>query len=163
MPAQRFLHRLVDHAHAAAADLPQDAVVAHLLRRPAARGLCRRPGERAGGVPGAGLEVAHDGDRLQQLTQLLGQLGVPGLVFRDRRILAALLPVEELFDQRLDEVMLPDGIGHGGPLYDRQTSMAVVKESRDALEDLTQAPQRADVPVAGCGGVEPALEAVVQA
>jgi hypothetical protein len=42
-------------------------------------------------------------------------------------MLAALLPVEELLDQRLDEVVLPDGSAHGGPLLDRQALAVVVK------------------------------------
>ena len=90
--------------------------VADLLRRPASRNFLRRPGERAGRVPGAGPEVPHDRDRLQQLTELLGELRVLGLVFFDRRSLAALLPVEELLDQRLHDIVLADGMGHGGPL-----------------------------------------------
>jgi hypothetical protein len=31
VPAQRFLHRFIDHAHAATPDFTQDAVVAQLL------------------------------------------------------------------------------------------------------------------------------------
>jgi hypothetical protein len=80
--AQRELFGLVDHAHAAAADLPDDAEVAEL-----AEGLFRRlrlrdvGGERARPVGGAADEV----QRRQAAVEFLGQLGVAGQEFLARR------------------------------------------------------------------------------
>jgi hypothetical protein len=65
---------------------------------------------------------------------------MPRLVFLDCWLLAALLPVEELLDQRLDEVVLPDGV-----LGELAGSTGVDER---LLEDMR--------------GVEPALEPAVQ-
>ena len=115
-PAQRFLLGLVDHAHAAAADLAEDAVVAQPLQ-PDPRCRAVVSGQRAGGAAGALAQVLHHQQRREQVADLVGQFGVPLDVFAQRRLLAAALAVEELLGQELDGVAPVAGGAHQfGPL-----------------------------------------------
>ena len=98
--AQRLLLGLVDHAHAAAADLAEDAVVAQPLQP--GRGV---DGHAAGGAAGAvGAEVLHPDQDREEVADLVGQLGVAPAVFLERGPLAAALAVEEVLGQELDGV-----------------------------------------------------------
>ena len=86
-PAERLLLGLVDHAHAAPADLAEDAVVAQPLQP--RRGV---DGHAAGGVVGAvGAEVLHPDQDGEDLADLVGELGVSPAVFLERGPLAAAL------------------------------------------------------------------------
>ena len=104
-PAERFLHGLVDDAHAAAADLAEDAVLAELLRSGGDRGTCPL-GERSGLVAGGGLEALHQLQGGEELEDLVGPLGVLLGVLGGRGILAAPAAVEELVGQPLDRVAI---------------------------------------------------------
>ncbi len=101
--AERLLDGLVDHPHAALADLADDPVIAQLLR---ARRRCGgEPAvERGGAVALAGLESLHTFQGGEELEDLLGVLGVPAGVFGGRGILAAPSPIEELGGQPLQRI-----------------------------------------------------------
>ena len=73
VPAQRHLLGLVDHAHAAAADLAQDAVVAELLRRRSGAG-----GRRDARLGPGRLDLLHHHQGREQVADLVGQLRVGG-------------------------------------------------------------------------------------
>ena len=106
VPAQRQLLGLVDDAHAAAADLAEDAVVADPLRRARrpARGP-RRPGP--GGVPGgrgAGVGLLHHDQHREDVADAVGQLRVPVGVLGQRGPLAAAVARDELLGELADRV-----------------------------------------------------------
>ena len=105
--AQRLLLGLVDHAHAAPADLAEDAVVAQPLEPDPHRGAVG--GQRAGGAAGALAQVLHHQQGREQVADLVGQLGVALEVLAERGLLAAALAVEELLGQELDGVALVAG------------------------------------------------------
>ena len=104
-PAERFLLRLVDHAHAAAADLPQNAEIAQPLQRPARRrlrpALPPRPRE-ASRRPGFKSSISNSvGKRSRIRSANCGML--LGIV-ADRHPLALPAALEELLGQLLDRV-----------------------------------------------------------
>jgi hypothetical protein len=90
--AQRLVDRLVDHAHAAAADLAHHPVVAEDLAD--AVGLV--PGRAVGLRPG---EAFQHQQRREQGADALGQRRVAGGVVLDRWQLAAAHPRRELLRQ----------------------------------------------------------------
>ena len=68
---QRFLLGFVHHAHAAAADLAQDAVVAESLQlRYGGAGL-----EGAGDVAGGGADALHQHQARKEIADIVGQVG----------------------------------------------------------------------------------------
>ena len=108
--AQRFLLGLVDHAHAAAANLAEDAVVAQ-PRQPR-RGVNRH--QAAGGVVGAvGAEVLHADQYGEEVADVACELGEAPAIFLERGPLAAALAAEEVVGQRLDGVAVVAGAGGG--------------------------------------------------
>ena len=113
--AERLLLGLVDDAHAAPADLAEDAVVAEPLQP--RRGV---DGNAAGGVVGAvGAEVLHPDQDREDLADLVGELGVSPAVFLERGPLAAALAAEEVVGQGLDGVAVLAGAGGGHGLGPR--------------------------------------------
>ena len=113
--AERLLLGLVDDAHAAPADLAEDAVVAQPLQP--GRGV---NGHAAGGVVGpVGAEVLHADQDGEDLADLVGELGVSPAVVLERGPLAAALAAEEVVGQRLDGVAVLAGAGGGHGLGPR--------------------------------------------
>ena len=102
VPAQRGLLGLVDHAHAAAADLAEDQVVADLADRRAVGRLA--VGERAGGLarPGQRAQPLHLDHGREDEADLVGQLGVAVGVLGQGRPLALAIAVEERLGQHRD-------------------------------------------------------------
>ncbi len=99
-PAQRLLLGLVDHAHAAAADLAEDAVIAQPFQP------CRdMDGNATGGfVLAVGAEVLHLDQNGEDLADVVGQVGEAPAVFLERGPLAAALAAEEIVGQFFDRV-----------------------------------------------------------
>src|SRR5262249_19132983 len=98
--AQRLLFGLANDAHAAAADLAQDAVVADLLQ---AFAVDRYGGAgRTADVAGAGPEVLDHEHGFEDVADLVGQLGVTVAVLLDGRPLAALAAGQELVGEQSD-------------------------------------------------------------
>ncbi len=89
VPAERFLLRLVNDAHAAPAHLTQDAIVAQALQ--VGEGGCRRPLEAVGGIGGVGgwLQVLDLHQRRKQIADVGGEVGVAVGVLAQGRVLAA--------------------------------------------------------------------------
>ena len=111
VPAQALLHRLVDDAHAAAGDLPQDAVVAQPLgdRPRGPRPRRSRPGRLVG--PAAELFDRDQGR--EQLVDLLGELWVFLGVLAQGRPLAAAVPLGKLVGKHVEQVGSRGRIAHG--------------------------------------------------
>ncbi len=121
MPAERLLHRLVDDAHAAAADLAQDAVLPQLARDWDA--VPRRGGVRAAGrLTGHGAKFLHHDQGWKQIANLLRQLRVAVGVLSQGRVLALAVALGELVGQVVQQVGSGLGFGHD------QGSMVVVAE-----------------------------------
>ena len=121
-PPQRLLHRLVDHAHAAPADLAEDAILAEPLESGSDGGRAR---ERRGLVARSWLEPLHELECREELEDLLGPLGILLGVFGRRRILAAPAAVEKLGGQPLERVTIRGGRRgvHGSSLQKRPGGM----------------------------------------
>ncbi len=98
--AQRFLFGLVNHAHATTTDLAQHPVVAQALE-PLLQAGNLGPREGARGIARAGLEVLHQTEHREELTDLVGEVGIPGDVFIDRRLLTPSLALEEFVEPAL--------------------------------------------------------------
>jgi hypothetical protein len=109
-PAQRDLLGLVDHAHAAPADLAQDPVVAHLAQRwQGDRG-------RGGGMLRLVLLGALDLDQgREELADLVGQLGAAVDVLLQAGPLPAPEPRGELLGQLVEPTVIRGARvrGHG--------------------------------------------------
>ena len=112
-PAQRLLLGLVDDAHAAPADLAEDAVVAQPLQPAATAAAPFAAASEPVVPPELSPRSSIIKERREQVADLVGQLGVALGVFAERRPLAAALAVEELLGQHLDGVALVAGPGHG--------------------------------------------------
>jgi hypothetical protein len=110
VPAQRLLHRLVDHPHAAPAHLAQDAVLAQLPRRGAVGRAGRDVG--AGGRARQGAELFHLDQRREQLADLLGQARVARGVLGQGRSLAAAVALGELLGQHFQRVAARSRLAH---------------------------------------------------
>ena len=98
VPAERDLLRLVDDAHAAVADLADDAVVAQALERR------QRPSD--GGclhLPAVFLDLLHLGQGREVLADVVGQLGMPVDVLLQRRAFAAPVALGELIRQAVEQ------------------------------------------------------------
>jgi hypothetical protein len=96
MSAERFLDRLVDHTHAAATDLSQDAVLAQLPRC----GLIRRfPHAVELSLWANRSEYLHEQHRRKQLPNLGGQFRMGIGVIVERRLHAAPQTLDELMRQ----------------------------------------------------------------
>ena len=85
MPAQRDLLRLIHDAHAPAADLAQDAVVAQLLRVLNELLPKRRAGEEGRRGLAVGSDLLHHHQGGKQVADLFGMLGVARGIFGERR------------------------------------------------------------------------------
>ena len=110
VPAERLLLGLVDDAHAAAADLAEDAVVAQPLEggpRPA-----RPPPEGVVGQVALGLELLDEEQGREEVADLVGELGVARGELAGGGPLAAAEAVEELLGQRVERVAALAGIRH---------------------------------------------------
>ncbi|MCG3180811.1 MAG: hypothetical protein BIFFINMI_03174 [Phycisphaerae bacterium] len=107
--AERLLLGFVDDAHAAAADLADDAEVAQLLEL--------RRSERGPPVAAAlaaGFEPLQRGDGGEQVADLVGKGRVERGVFVDGRAFASPSAGDELLGQRLDRVALCRRVSHSG-------------------------------------------------
>ena len=109
--AQALLHRLVDDAHAAPADLAEDAVIAQALGD---RPLEPRP------VPDRGrprlvvaAEPLHHRHRWEELADLVGQVRASVGVFGQRRPLAPPVSLGEFVRQMIERVRSGPGLAHG--------------------------------------------------
>ncbi len=112
-PTERFLFGLVHHAHAAAADLAQDAVVAQALRH---RGASAGPGRARGDgqVHRRGILEALDHEqRGKEVADLLGKVGVAAGVLLDVRVLAAAEALAEFLREHFDGIAIRDRLVHG--------------------------------------------------
>ena len=111
VPAERFLERLVDDAHAAAADFAEDAEIAQAFQPDPAQ-------RRTGAAPLllVGLHLFHHGDGREKLLDLRRQVRVPCRVLGDRRQLAAALPLHEFGRQDLQRIAFFLGFKHGNLL-----------------------------------------------
>ena len=150
--AERLLLGLVDDAHAAAADLAEDAVVAQPLQP--RRGV---NGHAAGGVVGAvGAEVLHADQDGEDLADLVGELGVAPAVVLEGGPLAAALAAEEVVGQGLDGVAVAAGAGGGAHVrlgsrrrgWDGGLGSPTFVHAGDRGEDLLEPLQGPDVSVA---------------
>lgn len=97
MSAKRDLFSLVDDAHAATADLAQDAVIAEpfrVLDRPSAQ---RRARQRAHHTVGG--ELLHHDERREQVADLVGVLRVARGELGERRPFAPAVTLDELLRQ----------------------------------------------------------------
>ena len=103
VPAQRVLLGLVDHAHAAAADLAEDPVVAELPRiaGPSA-GSPSANGPVGSAAPGSGPSRSISTMAGKTSADLVGQLGVAVGVLGQGRPLARAVAVEERLGQHRD-------------------------------------------------------------
>jgi hypothetical protein len=97
-PAQRLLLRLVDHTHAAATHLTQQAVLPELSRR--------RPAGRRRRQGGLGLEALQRQQGGKEPANALGQGRVALGVFLGRRALAVAVPVQEGLGEIVERVLL---------------------------------------------------------
>jgi hypothetical protein len=109
-PAEGLLLGLVDDAHAAPADLAQDAVVAHLLQALAVDGY--GVGGGTADVAGPRLEVLDHEQGFEDGADLVGQLGVAVAILLDGRLLAALAAGQELVGEQIDRTAFIAGGGH---------------------------------------------------
>jgi hypothetical protein len=114
--AQVLLLGLVDHPHAAPADLAHEPELA----QPAGRGagdVLGAGGQRVGVAGGIAAEVFHHHQGGEDGADLLGQLGVLGGVVLGGGRLAASLALQELLGQGLDRVATAAGRRgrHRGP------------------------------------------------
>src|SRR5262249_24907728 len=107
VPAERLLHRLVDDAHAAPADLPQDAVVAQL---PGHGGRVAR-GRRGRTAYGAEF-LEHDQGR-EQLLDLFRPFQVPLRELGEAVPVARAEALQDLLGELFQGVALGRLAGHG--------------------------------------------------
>jgi hypothetical protein len=116
--AERFLFGLVDDAHAAAADLAQDAVVAQSLQ---AATLGQRR-VRAGEVVARRLELLDLEEGGEQVADGVGQFGMALGVLGQRGPFATAVALDEFLGQLLQQVAARSGVGHGGTPARRSAS-----------------------------------------
>ena len=109
MPAQRFLDRLVDDAHAAAADFAEDVEFSQLLRHGAVLGS--EEGPRRQVVFRA--EFLHHDHRGEQLADFVRQLRVFFGVLRQRRPFTAAIACGKLLGQFFDWLPMGGRVVHG--------------------------------------------------
>ena len=115
-PRQGALLGLIDDAHAAPADLADDAKIAQAF------------GQRFDGDGGDGrrsLEVFQQRDGGKEVFDLLGVLGMALGVFGDGGVLAGAVAGDELLGKRLDGVAVGVQVGHGLPPGSCRSGMAV--------------------------------------
>ncbi len=146
--AERFLLRLVHHAHAAAAYLAQDAKVAQPFRP---RAVCRQEtGRRGDGggygqVAGRRLELLHQRDGVKHFADVVGQFRRAGDVFVRRELLAAAPALTPLFGQLLDGV----AIDRCHDVFASAGLTALLEESWNSPEDFFQGLDRLHITPAG--------------
>src|SRR5262249_25493987 len=109
-PAQGLLLGLVNHAHAAAADLAQDAVVADLFQAFTVAGY--GVGGRTVDVAGPRLQVLDHEHGFEDVADLVGQVGVAVAVFLDGELLAVLAAGQELVGEQFDRAAFTAGGRH---------------------------------------------------
>ncbi|MFO0807853.1 MAG: hypothetical protein U0746_04450 [Gemmataceae bacterium] len=141
VPPKRFLHRLIDHAHAATADLSQDAELADAI------GVSvRGRNEVAGAVAGDGLELLHLDEGREQLADLVGTLWQAIRVLGQGRPFAGPEAGDELLGQALERIAVGRRIGHrtasGGagmsiPARSRRLSTGSMSFERDVSATMT--------------------------
>jgi hypothetical protein len=100
-PAERLLDGFVDYAHAAVADLAEDAVFAQLFETRCGDGAGSVI-ERRSPVFRGGLESLHDLERGEELEDPSCQLGTAHCILGGRRILAAPATIEKFGSQTLE-------------------------------------------------------------
>ena len=97
VPAQGFLHSLIDDPHAAASHLAEDAVFAELSGRPVVG--FQRSSERAWGQAPDGAEPLHLHEGGKEAVDTFGLIGVPFCVLTQRGPLAASVAPGELLGE----------------------------------------------------------------
>src|SRR5262245_2131803 len=95
VPAERFLHRFVNYAHAAAPHLSKEVVFAQLTRDLTVVDRCL--GVRAGRLAVDGSEFFHGDECGEGIADFLGELWVLSSVLGDRRTFSPTIALEEFF------------------------------------------------------------------
>ena len=109
---QRLAHGFVYDPHAARAEVAKDPVIAQLLKDVAVCRRCRR-GEDTGDILPHRLALLDQGQRREQLADIVSQLGVTIDVLGNRRVLAVPKPVGELLGDPLKRIAVDARSTHG--------------------------------------------------
>ena len=139
MPAERVLLGLVDDAHAAAADLAEDAVVAELAQRRDSVARVRLVGPGAAGGAGLRFSITTRAGNRSRISS--ASSGIAGGVLADGRPLAAAVALDELLGESVDQIR----VGVDSRSWRSPSRKIAGLPARLVLEPL----QRPDVAVAG--------------
>ena len=111
MPAERFLNRLVDHAHSAGADPTKQHVVAQARRHCGSRDCAGRDGTAR--LAGARAQGLHHDQRGEERLNSISQLGMGSGVFGNRGPLTAAAAIKKSFHELINRVETGTRFIHG--------------------------------------------------